>query len=34
MKEGEPFNYRGYYKWREYQGEEAPPFKDSMTIEF
>ena len=34
MKEGEPFDYRGYYKWREYRGEEAPPFKDSMTIEF
>jgi hypothetical protein len=34
MKEGEPFDYRGYYKWREYRGEEAPPFKGSMTIEF
>ena len=34
MKEGEPFDYRGYYKWREYRGEEAPPFKGGMTIEF
>ena len=30
----DPFDYRGYYKWREHRGEIAPSFKGSMAIEF
>ena len=30
----DPFDYRGYARWRLHRGEIAPSFKSSMAIEF